>query len=181
MPKFILTDDHRLAIMEAPDTETTSALASRLGISYDLTYAFREQLRTTGWICQLRLGTCDVCGQPLLASARGHAKRHRRCRADARAQRSTQLRRADDAYRSTVYARARERRDSLQEVTRGLDVQSGDRWSAEDDAYLWEHRADVYTSDGIERLARTLGRSFSACQNRLTWLMRHHPNDDPPA
>lgn len=178
MPKRVLTDDHRLAIMEAPDTETTADLASRLGISYDLTYAFREQLRTTGWICQLRLGTCDVCGEPLLASARGHAKRHRWCRESARAKRTTRLRREDGSYRSTVYARARERRDSLQEVTRGLDVQSGDRWSSDDDAYLWEHRADVYTHDGIERLARTLGRSFSACQNRLTSLLRRYGEDD---
>lgn len=171
MVRHVLTDDDRAAILAAPDDESTMTLAQRLGQRYTTVYAVRRAIRDGGWACALRRGTCELCGEPLLIPPQSHGmKRHRRCETEHTRQRQARLRATDDAFRQTVHDRARQRQDTLQATTRGLDRRSRQRWSAEDDQYLWDHRDDVYTADGIVRLADTLGRSYSACQTRLVRL-----------
>lgn len=171
MVRRVLTDADRYAILTAPDTETTAALATRLGKGYGTVYAVRAQIRDGTWSCDLTMGACDTCDQPMLIPPHsGGMKRHRGCDTEHNRRRQQRLRQTDDTFRQTIYDRSRRRQDILQETTRGLDRQSRQRWSAEDDQYLWDHRDEVYTPDGISRLADTLGRSFAACQTRLTRL-----------
>lgn len=171
MVKLILTDEHRAEILNAPESETTADLARRLGTPYSTTYAVRAVIRRGEWSCQLSASTCDTCGEVLLVPPHAHGmRRHKSCKVEHNRQRQQRLREEDEEFRDAVYARARQRKNDLQRVTIGLDVRSYQRWDHEDDAYLWEHRHEVYTPDGAERLAGALGRTFAACQRRLTRL-----------
>lgn len=175
MPKLVLTDDQARAILDAPDDESTASLARRIDAPYPATYRLRALIRRGEWRCNLTAGTCDTCGQTLLIPPQSHGmRRHRDCEVAHNRQRQQRLRHERGQFRDTVYARSRQRQDALQEATRGLDTASHQRWTPEDEAYLWEHRADVYTPEGIERLARALGRSYGACQTRLTRMASDH-------
>lgn len=83
-----------------------------------------------------------------------------------------QRRHTDPNARDAVYANVRARQDALQAATRGLDANSRQPWSEEDSRYLLDHRHDLYTLDGVARLARVLGRSFAACETQLQRLDR---------
>lgn len=171
MPKLVLTDADRTAILNAPDDESTADLSRRLGRPYRTVHEVRRQIRRTGWSCQLTVGTCDTCGETLLIPPQSHGmRRHRNCDVEHDRQRLEQRRHDDDTFRAAINARSRQRQKGLQSVTMGLDRASRQRWTPEDDDYLWEHRGQVYTAEGIAQLADTLGRSFAACQTRLTRL-----------
>lgn len=171
MGRRVMTDEDRWAIVCAPDDESTAALARRLNTPYQATYVFRAKVRRQGWTYALTRGTCDTCGEVLLIPPQSHGmKRHRGCKPEHTRQRQRRRRKEDARFREVVYDRARDRQDALQETTSGLDTNRRQRWTIEDDDYLWEHRHEVYTRDGIARLARVLGRSYAACQRRLTRL-----------
>lgn len=175
MPRSVMTDADRWAIVNAPDDKTTAALARRLGTPYQATYVFRAKARQQGWSYRLTHGTCDTCGGVLLiAPHKSGMRRHMACEVERNRRRQARLRHENAQFRDTVYTRSRDRQDALQSVTRGLDTASRQRWSDDDKAYLWEHRADVYTPEGAARLARTLGRSYGACQRMLTRLHRRY-------
>jgi len=65
-----LSDEHLTAIAWAEPSETTAALARRLGAAYHAVYRARRRLRVAGgWWCALALSTCTECGRPLLFNA----------------------------------------------------------------------------------------------------------------
>jgi hypothetical protein len=179
MPRLILTDGQERAILDSPAGESTAALARRIGAPYPATYRLRSLIQRGQWSCALTMRTCDTCGQPLLIPPQSHGqRRHRACVTERNRQRQQQLRHGNECFRAEIYERARKRQDELQEATRNLDHASYRRWTPDDDAYLWEHRADVYAIDGAVRVARALGRSHHACQRRLTRLIEQRQHSD---
>lgn len=169
MVRRVLTDEQHWAILTAPPETSTAALARRFGVGYHTVYAFRFADRPHGWSCRLTPGgPCAVCGAPMLVPPQSRGmRRHRMCAIEADRRRLLARRHADARFRERVYDRTRERHAALQEATAGLDTNRRHRWSDADKLYLWEHRHEVYTVDGAERLARTLGRSYAACQTML--------------
>lgn len=122
MVRRVLTDADRYAILTAPDTESTADLAARIGKGYSTVYAVRRKIMDGEWSCDLTLGTCDTCDQPLLIPPHSNGmKRHRGCDTAHNRRRQARLRETDDAFRASVYARSRQRQDDLQDATTGLD------------------------------------------------------------
>ena len=152
------TDELRWAIVCAPDDEPTSALARRLQTAYPTTYEFRARVKRQGWTCPLKARACQDCGQMMLMSARGGAKRWcRACRPDAQRR---AIRARSKAWQALMMAGA------------GNDVRRLKRWTTEDRRYLLEHRDALSTPDGVALVTKHLGRSYAACKAMLAYVRR---------
>src|SRR5690606_1959998 len=90
------------AIALAPESETTAALARRLGVPVDTAYKARRRIRRDGWACVLTWVACSECGEP--ACGPPQTGMHLACRPDAAARRQ-RARRADNPGLSTPYVR----------------------------------------------------------------------------
>ena len=90
-PHSTRTDEQLASIAWADPGETVSALARRIGATYDAVDRTRRSITTAGgWWCRLGTATCTECGRPLLFNAetvprtvhrgceRAHIARYRR-------------------------------------------------------------------------------------------------------
>lgn len=147
------TDELRWAIVCAPDDEPTSALARRLHLDYPTTYEFRARVKRQGWICPLKARACLDCGQMMLMSALGGAKRWcQACR--------------PVAERRVQQARSRTKYEAMQAAS-GPASRRWERWTEEERRYLLEHQNELGTPAGVARVTQHLGRTYAACMAML--------------
>ncbi len=195
-----LSDEHLSAIAWAEPSETTAALARRLGTTYDAVYRARRRLRAAGgWWCALALSTCIGCGRPLLSNAHTVPRQvHTSCERTRRARYRQRYRsEGRPSALSTPYVRAwrqrhPERWPSLpaevraaalaklnaakardQALTRAHADRAFRRWSADEDALVLA-RSEVADRE----LALELGRTLIAVHDRR-YLLRQRATSTP--
>jgi hypothetical protein len=155
-----LTDAQRWVILQTPRA-SDETVAQIVGANRSTVHHARWRMARNGWTCSVRYGVCRYCGQPaaLKGASRMHAY-HAACKplAQKRLQERRDMRRPIEDQQLT---RLQRWRDAMQARTRALARNTGQRWTAGEDALVL-----ALTDRPIIESCVRLGRLFAAVSKR---------------